>query len=86
MLTGSARMVQEAKDKARTAVEQQTAARRRRELEQEQAVARAQLEAMQLKTAALEEELKMLASERTGPACRGRPRAGGIGPRREAET
>ena len=63
MLTGAARIVQEAKDKAQATLDQQTTARRRRELEQEQAVARAQLEAMQLKTAALQEEMKTLGSE-----------------------
>lgn len=63
VLTGSSRMVQEARGRARIAAEQQTIARRRRELEQEQAIARAQLEAMQLKSTALDEELKSLASE-----------------------
>ncbi len=63
VLTGAARTAQEARDRAQTTVEQQTTARRRRELEQEQAVARAQLEAAQLKSTALEEELKTLGSE-----------------------
>ena len=63
VLTGATRTVQEARDRAQATSEQQAAARRRRELEQEQAVARAQLEAMQLKAAALEEELKTLGSE-----------------------
>jgi len=63
VLTGSAWMVQETRDKMQTVAEQQTIARRRRELEQEQALARAQLEAVQLKTAALDEELKTLASD-----------------------
>ncbi len=63
VLTGSARMAQEARDKIQTIGEQQTVARRRRELEQEQAVARAQLEATQLKSVALDEELKAIASD-----------------------
>ncbi len=63
VLTGSARIAQEAADKAQTTVDQQMIARRRRELEHEQALARAKLEAMQLKAAALAEELKTLASD-----------------------
>lgn len=60
VLTGSARLVQEGKDKAQAVSERQTIARRRRELEQEQALARAQLEALQLKTVALDEDLHRL--------------------------
>ena len=60
VLTGSARLVQEAKDKAQAVSERQALARRRRELEQEQALARAQLEALQLKTASLDEEIHTL--------------------------
>jgi len=63
VLTGAARMVQEARDRAQTAADQQTISRRRRELEQEQALARAQMEATQLKSAALDEEMKAIASE-----------------------
>jgi circadian clock protein KaiC len=63
VLTGSARTAQEVRDKAQAAVEEQTIARRRRELEQEQAMARAQLEAMQFKSVALDEELKSLKHE-----------------------
>ena len=63
VLTGSARLVQEAKDRAQIATEKQTITRRRRELKQEQTLARAQLEAMQLKTAALGEEIRSLASD-----------------------
>lgn len=62
VLTGSARLVQETQDRIRAATEQQKIARRRRELEQEQALAAAQLNALQFKTAALEEELSALAS------------------------
>ena len=68
VLTGSARLVQEAQDKAQAAAEQQAIARRRRELEQEQALAAAQLEALQLKTATLAEELETLDERRAGPA------------------
>ncbi len=63
VLTGSARLVQEAKDKDQAVSEQQSLARRRRELEQERALARAQLEALQVKTAALDEELHTLQQE-----------------------
>lgn len=63
VLTGSARVVQEAKDRAQAAAERQSLARRRRELEQEQALARAQLEALQLKTASLDEEIHTLQRE-----------------------
>ncbi|HEY6000682.1 MAG TPA: circadian clock protein KaiC [bacterium] len=66
VLAGTARAVQEAKDKAQTAREQQTVARRRRELEGEQAATRAQLEAMRLKSAALAEEMKILRAEEEG--------------------
>ncbi len=63
VLTGSARIAQEARDKARAVEENEAAARRRRELEQEQSLAKAQLEALQIKTAALDEELKALRSD-----------------------
>ncbi len=63
VLTGSARLVQEAKDKAQAVAERQSLSRRRRELEQEQALARAQLEALQLKTASLGEEMHTLQNE-----------------------
>jgi hypothetical protein len=56
-------MVQEARDKAQTVSERQSLARRRRDLEQEQALARAQLEALQLKTASLDEEIRTLRRE-----------------------
>jgi len=63
VLTGSARLLQEAQDNAQAADERQKIARRRRELEQEQALAQAQLDALQLKTAALAEEIKAFASD-----------------------
>lgn len=63
VLTGSARLVQEARDRAEDAVHQQTVARRRREIEQEQASVRAQLETLQLRTAALADELDALVTE-----------------------
>jgi len=63
VLTGSARLLQEAQDKAQAADERQKIARRRRELEQEQTLAQAQLDTLQLKTAALAEEIKTLASD-----------------------
>jgi circadian clock protein KaiC len=63
VLTGSARLVQEAQDRTQAALEQQKTARRRRELEQEQALATAQLHALQLKTATLAEEIETLAGD-----------------------
>jgi circadian clock protein KaiC len=63
VLTGSARLVQEARDRVQSATERQSLTRRRRELEQEQALAQAQLEALQLKTAALDEEIHTLQRE-----------------------
>ena len=55
--------MQEAQDKVRAVIEREKIARRRRELEQEQALANAQLDALHLKTAALAEEIKTLASD-----------------------
>ena len=46
VLTGSARLVQEAKDEARAVADQQAAERQRRELEQEQASLEAQADAI----------------------------------------
>jgi circadian clock protein KaiC len=63
VLTGSARLVQEARDRAQAEIERRSMSRRRRELEQEQAHTRAQLEALQLKTSVLGEELQTLARE-----------------------
>jgi circadian clock protein KaiC len=63
VLTGSARMVQEARDRAQAVAERQSLFRRRRALEQEQTLARAQLEALQLKTASLGDELHTLDRE-----------------------
>jgi circadian clock protein KaiC len=76
VLTGSARAAQEARDKTEAAAEEQATARRRRELEQEQSLARAQLEALQSKTAALDEEMRMLqSSEEARLAAAARDRA-----------
>ncbi len=63
VLTGSARVMQEAKDKMQAVSERQSIARRRRELEQEQALAQAQLQALQLKTTSLDEEIHTLQRE-----------------------
>jgi circadian clock protein KaiC len=62
VLAGSARVAQEARDKAQMIAEQQATARRRRELEQEQTLAQAQIDALRLKNAALAEEIKALES------------------------
>lgn len=75
VLTGSARVAQEARDQAEAAVAGQAAARRRRELEQERTLAKAQLDALQFKTVSMEEELDALASSeqaRLTAAARGR--------------
>jgi len=61
-LTGSARLIREAEDKARAKVQHQEAARRRCELEQEQAQVKAQIEALQYKAAALAENIKIISS------------------------
>jgi circadian clock protein KaiC len=76
VLTGSARAAQETRDKASTAAEEQTGVRRRRELEQEHALAQAQLEAMRLRAATLGDELKTLkSSEEARVASAARDRA-----------
>ncbi|MBN1362631.1 MAG: circadian clock protein KaiC [Sedimentisphaerales bacterium] len=62
VLAGSARVAQEARDRSQVNGERQSAARRRRELEQEQALVTAQLEALRVKTASLTEELQALGS------------------------
>jgi circadian clock protein KaiC len=67
VLTGSARLHQEAQDKAQVAAERQKSARRRHKLEQKQTLAQAQLDTLRIKAAALAEEIKTLASdERAG--------------------
>ena len=63
ILTGSSSLMQEAQDRVQAAAERQKIARHRRELEQEQVLAKAQLDALQLKTTALAEEIKTLASD-----------------------
>jgi circadian clock protein KaiC len=63
VLTGSARIAQEARDEAQTVAENEAAVRRRRELEQERLLVKAQLEALQIKTAALDDELKASRSD-----------------------
>ncbi len=54
--TGTARLNQEAEDKAQAALQAEAAARRKRDVEQEAAAIRAQIEAARLKLAALETE------------------------------
>ncbi len=63
VLTGSARLVQEAQDRAEADARQQATDRRHREIEQERAALQAQLEALRLKSTALSEELQSLESE-----------------------
>jgi circadian clock protein KaiC len=61
VLTGSARLIQEAQDSAMIEAQQQEAARRQRELEQEKAQVQAQIDALQHKAAVLAEDLDFLA-------------------------
>ena len=66
VLTGSARLVQEAQDKAHAGAQRQEAARRQRELEQEKAQVQAQIEVLQHKAAILAEDIDSFArSEET---------------------
>jgi circadian clock protein KaiC len=62
VLMGSARLVQEAKDKAESFTQKQNSLRRQRELEQERQLIRSQMESLKLKRDALEEEIKTLAA------------------------
>jgi circadian clock protein KaiC len=62
VLTGSARLVQEARDKAMVEVQRQEVVRRQRELEQEQAQIQARIEELQHRAALLVEDLDALAS------------------------
>ncbi|MBC8019380.1 MAG: circadian clock protein KaiC [Verrucomicrobia bacterium] len=57
VLTGSARLIQEAQDKAKAEAQLQDAARRQRELEQEKALVQVQIEALQHKAAVLAEDI-----------------------------
>jgi circadian clock protein KaiC len=61
VLTGSARLIQEAQDTATAQFQWQEAARRQRELKQEQAQVQAQIDALQHKAAVLAEDLNFLA-------------------------
>lgn len=61
VLTGSARLIQEAQDQAMVETHQQEAAQRQRELEQEKAQVQTQIEALQQKAAVLAEGLDSLA-------------------------
>jgi len=60
VLTGSARMAQEARDRAQAISDRQAVARRRRDLEQEEATVAGQLDSLRLRSLALQEELRML--------------------------
>ncbi len=63
VLTGSARIAQEMRDKAQTVAENEKATGCRWELEQERSLAKVQLEALRIKTAVLDDELKALKSD-----------------------
>jgi circadian clock protein KaiC len=58
VLTGSSRIIQEAKDRAQLALDQQTAERRTRDLDREHAALRVQIESLQSKLRDIQEELK----------------------------
>ncbi len=58
VLTGSARLVQEAKDRLQDSADRQAAGRRQRELEQEQAALAVQIEGLQARLGGVSEELK----------------------------
>jgi circadian clock protein KaiC len=59
VLTGSARLVQEAKDKARTVADRQASQQRERELKREQADLRNQADALAKRLEAIGTELRM---------------------------
>jgi len=59
VLTGTARLVQEAKDQAQTAVDQQTAERKQRDLEQEQANLHGQAQTIAKRLAGIAAEIKI---------------------------
>jgi circadian clock protein KaiC len=61
VLTGSARLIQEAQNKARDETRRQEATRRQRELQQEKTLVQAQIETLQHKAAVLAEDLAALA-------------------------
>lgn len=61
VLTGSSRLIQEARDTAAAEALDQEATRRQRELEQEKAQVQVQIEALQLKAAVLAEDIDTLA-------------------------
>lgn len=63
VLTGTARLIQEAQDSGMIEARRQEAARRQRELEQEKAQVQAQIEALQHKAAVLSEDLNSLARD-----------------------
>ncbi len=62
VLTGSARLVQEARDEAQRIADQKTTQRRARELEQERAALQAQVDAARARLASLEEEARAAAA------------------------
>jgi circadian clock protein KaiC len=59
VLTGAARLRQEAKDRTQSAVERQNAERRRRELKQEQASLEVQIESLKARLGSIQTELKL---------------------------
>jgi circadian clock protein KaiC len=63
VLTGSARMVQEASDRAQAAAAQQTSERRQRELRQEKAALEAQAESLKARLEGVQAELKIASQQ-----------------------
>ncbi len=63
VLTGSARLVQEARDRLQISAERQTAERRKRELEQERVALAAQIEELKARLGGVQEELQIVRSE-----------------------
>ncbi len=62
VLTGSARLVQEADDQAQRAIEQQAAQRRLREIQQERKTLQAQMDALQAQLANMDDEARTVQS------------------------
>jgi circadian clock protein KaiC len=59
VLTGSARLIQEAKDRAQSALNRQAMSQRKRDLDREQAALQAQIESLKAKLGNVHDELKL---------------------------
>ncbi len=85
VLTGSARLAQEARDRTAELAETRTAAMRQRELTCEQAALRAQIEAMQSKLQTLSQETKLNAAQETARVATARQGARTMAASRKAD-